>query len=210
MDELEVLKKEWQAREQVFPKVTADEIYPMLLKKSSSIVKWIFYISIGEILLWAALYFLVPESTKELHENMGLTTVFNVINILSYIVVFSFIYLFYKNHQKIQTTSSIKELMKNILRTRKTVRYFVYFNIGLAAALMFATNLYFYFNKPQLSSFLSSNQEYAAIPAETFIQASFVAGIIIIGFLVLFYWVIYGLLLRRLKKNYKRLKNLEK
>ena len=62
MDELDILKREWQTREQEFPKFTSKDIYPMLLKKSSSMVKWIFYISIAEMVLWTTLYFFVPES----------------------------------------------------------------------------------------------------------------------------------------------------
>jgi hypothetical protein len=42
MDQLELLKKQWQSREQELPKLTYNDIYSMLLKKSSSIVKWIF------------------------------------------------------------------------------------------------------------------------------------------------------------------------
>jgi Na+/H+-dicarboxylate symporter len=33
--------------------------------------------------------------------------------------------------------------------------------------------------------------------------------VILIGVLILFYWVIYGLLLRRLKRNYRELKKIE-
>ena len=44
MDELELLKKDWQKDDANYPKLTFDEIYKMLLKKSSSIVKWIFII----------------------------------------------------------------------------------------------------------------------------------------------------------------------
>ena len=99
--------------------------------------------------------------------------------------------------------------MKNILNTRKTVRYFVYYNIGMAALLMFATNLYYYFNKEKLHQLLESDELFAAVPAETFISLNIIGGIIIIGFLILFYWIIYGLLLRRLKRNYKELKKIE-
>lgn len=209
MDELEVLKKEWQAREQEFPKFTSKDIYPMLLKKSSSMVKWIFYISIAEMVLWTTLYFFVPESSKRFQEGMGLNEIFLALNIFNYAVVFGFIYVFYKNHRKIQVTNTVKELMKNILNTRKTVRYFVYYNIGMAALLMFATNLYYYFNKEKLHQLLESDKLFAAVPAETFISLNIIGGIIIIGFLMLFYWVIYGLLLRRLKRNYKELKKIE-
>jgi hypothetical protein len=72
MDELEVLKKEWQTREQEFPKLSSKEIYPMLLSKSSSLVKWIFYISIAELVLWTVLAFVAPESSKQINEAMGL------------------------------------------------------------------------------------------------------------------------------------------
>ncbi len=209
MDELEVLKKEWQTREQVFPKFTSKEIYPMLLKKSSSVVKWIFIISLAEIALWTTLYFLVPESSKKFQDGMGLNTFFLIANIVGYIIVFLFIYLFYRNYLKIQATNSIKELMSNILRTRKTVQYFVYYNIGMAAMLMFVTNLFYFYNKDKLYQILQSDDLYSGIPPETFIQFNIIGGLIIIGFLILFYWVIYGLLLRRLKKNYKQLKKIE-
>lgn len=209
MDQLDVLKKEWQAREHELPKFTQKEIYPMLLKKSSSMVKWIFYISIAEMVLWTVLYFLVPESTKKFQEGMGLDDVFLALNIINYIIVFIFISLFYKNHQKIQVTNSVKKLMKNILRTRKTVHYFVYYNIGMAAVLMFATNVYYYYNKEKLHDLLKSDEFFSTVPAETFIGYNIAVGIIILGFLILFYALIYGLLLRRLKKNYKELKKIE-
>ena len=41
LDELELLKKDWQKREANLPKLSYEEIYPMIKKKSSSIVKWI-------------------------------------------------------------------------------------------------------------------------------------------------------------------------
>ena len=42
MDELELLKKDWRKKEEYLPKLSYDEIYKMIWKKSSSIVKWIF------------------------------------------------------------------------------------------------------------------------------------------------------------------------
>jgi len=209
MDELELLRKEWQTREQVFPKFTSKEIYPMLLKKSSSMVKWIFYISIAEMILWTILYFLVPESSKHFQDGMGLDPVFFWINIVNYVIVFTFIYLFYSNHRKIQSTSSIKELMSNILKTRRTVHYFVYYNIGMAALLLMFVNLYYYYNQDKLAAILRSEEFYATVPPEVFIKLNVIAGLILVGFLILFYWLVYGLLLKRLKRNYKELKRIE-
>ena len=52
MDELDLLKKDWKKQEGNYPKLSYDEIYKMIWKKSSSIVKWIFVISIIEFLFW--------------------------------------------------------------------------------------------------------------------------------------------------------------
>jgi hypothetical protein len=41
-----------------------------------------------------------------------------------------FIYLFYKNYIRISTIASTKQLMKDILKTRKTVQYYVWYNLG--------------------------------------------------------------------------------
>ena len=125
MDELDKLKKEWQTREQELPKVSYNSIYKMLLKKSSSIVKWIFIISVIELLFWISLYFVIPEDNMKMMNEMGIGDIMFYSNIVHFIVFGIFIGLFYKNYQSIQVTDNTKMLMQNILNTRKTVRYFV-------------------------------------------------------------------------------------
>ncbi|MCW5519786.1 hypothetical protein J1N09_08040 [Aureitalea sp. L0-47] len=214
MDELEVLKREWQSREQEFPKLSSKEIYPMLLRKSSSLVKWIFYISIAELILWTSLAFVAPESSKQINEAMGLKSTLLIVSIVGYVITFVFIYLFYKNYRSIQVTDSIKNLMSSILRTRKTVRYFVYYNIGAAILLLTFTNIYYYSKKEMLyATFSKFSEDYAAIPPESFTTVFFTAqiivGVLLIVFLVIFYRLVYGILLRRLKRNYRELKKIE-
>ncbi len=214
MDELELLKKQWQEREQDLPKLSYQEIYSMLLKKSSSIVKWIFFISIAEIALWTFLAFLVPESSKEINNGIGLKTTFLIVNIINYMVFAVFIFLFYKNYRTIKVTDSIKGLMGNILRTRRTVKYFVIYNVGAAILLLIGVNLYYYTKKEKLYVLMQENFEgYAAIPPEKFTSVFFlsqvIGGVIMIGLLLIFYRLIYGILLRRLKRNYKELKKIE-
>ena len=51
MKELDLLKKDWQKSDNSFEQVSEIEIYKMIHKKSSSIVKWILIISILEVLL---------------------------------------------------------------------------------------------------------------------------------------------------------------
>ncbi|QNJ98446.1 hypothetical protein [Constantimarinum furrinae] len=214
MDELDILKKNWQAGEHEYPKLTYKDIYKMLLKKSSSIVKWIFLISIGELILWTGLAFLVPESSKVINEEIGLKTTFLILNIINYVIFGIFIVLFYKNYKKIQVTDSIKTLLENILRTRKTVKYFVIYNVGTAIILLIAVNLYYYTKQDQLYSIMTeAYSAYATIPPETFTSVFFmgqlIGGVIMVGILLIFYRLVYGILLKRLKKNYKELKKIE-
>ncbi|RDK87128.1 hypothetical protein [Marinirhabdus gelatinilytica] len=214
MDVLDTLKKDWQKQEDTLPKLTYKEIYSMLLKKSSSIVKWIFIISIAELLLWIFISFLVPDSSKEFNEQMGLKNVFWAITILNYAVFAVFMYLFYKNYKNISVTSNVKELMKNILKTRKTVRWFVYYNIAGTALTLLGANLYFYFNQDKLQRLLAdAHYGYNNISPEqattVFFTAQLIVGVVFIGLLMLFYYLIYGLLLKRLKRNYRELKKIE-
>ena len=65
MDELELLKRDWQKKDKQLPQLSFDDIYKMIWKKSSSIVKWIFLISIIEFLVPHLLYFL-PSMSKNL------------------------------------------------------------------------------------------------------------------------------------------------
>ena len=55
MKELDLLKKDWQKNEASFEQVTEKDIYRMIHKRSSSIVKWILILSILELILWSVL-----------------------------------------------------------------------------------------------------------------------------------------------------------
>ncbi|MEH6763297.1 hypothetical protein [Aequorivita antarctica] len=213
MDELEILKKQWQSQEQVLPHLSYNDIYKMLLKKSSSIVKWIFYISIAEILFWTLLSFLVPESSTKFSDDIGLHNILIGVNVLNYSVFGFFIFLFYRNYRKISTTDSIKDLMKNILRTRKTVKYFVIYNVTASVLLIIGINFYYYVNQDIVFRFMTEDYGITNISQERFMKMFFVIqilfGIVMIGFVLLFYRIVYGILLRRLHKNYKELKKIE-
>ena len=55
MDELDFLKKDWKRQEAELPKVSVESIYTMIHKRSSSLMKWILYVSIFEFVLWTIL-----------------------------------------------------------------------------------------------------------------------------------------------------------
>lgn len=213
MDELELLKKQWQSQEQVLPHLSYSDIYKMLLKKSSSIVKWIFYISIAEIIFWTLLAFLVPESSTKFSDDIGLHNILLSVNVVNYLVFGFFIFLFYRNYRKISTTDSIKELMGNILSTRKTVKYFVIYNITTSILLIVGINIFYYLNQDIVFKFMTEDYGIANITQERFMKMFFAIqilfGIVLIGFVMLFYRIVYGILLHRLRKNYKELEKIE-
>lgn len=213
MDGLDLLKKKWHSQDQQLPLLTYEEIYAMLVKKSSSIVKWIFYISIGEILLWSALSLILPETNEKLYKPLGLYQAVIIWNIVFYSVFIFFIILFYRNYQKIKTTDSVKELMKNILRTRKTVKCLIFFNIIAMGLVLFLVNLFLFFNQDLFFDVVVSNYSVPESDKATFMTGYFIAqiivGILLIGLIVLFYRIIYGILLRRLHQNYHKLKEIE-
>ena len=214
MDDLDLLKQKWQSVEQELPKLSYGDIHQMLLKKSSSIVKWIFLISIAELLFWTVLAFFVPESSKTINESMGLKTTFIIVNVLHYAIFTVFIYLFYKNYRSIKVTDTIKDLMGSILSTRKTVKNFVIYNVSASILLLIGVNLVYYTKKDQLYTLMVENYEgYGAIPKESFTSVFFISqvifGVLLVGLILLFYRVIYGILLKRLKHNYTELGKME-
>ena len=210
MDKLDKLKENWQSEEHELPKMSFDKIYKILLKKSSSIVKWIFVISIIELLFWISLYFILPEDNINMMKELGLERVMYYCEIFHFFIFGIFIILFYKNYKSIQVTDSTNVLMQNILNTRKTVRYFVYYNVGMTIAFSIAIDTYLYNNSEKLYEVMGLAKQ--GIPKEgfanIFIISQIIVGFIIIALLILFYWLVYGILLKKLKGNYKELKKI--
>lgn len=213
MDQLEKLKKQWRRQDENIPQLSFDEIYKMLLKKSSSIVKWIFIISIGEILFWTSLVFITPKNGYEFIEKIGLETFFLISNIFYYTIFAGFIFLFFRNYKRISTTDSIKELMNTILRTRKTVRIFIIYNISFVIILLIIMNISYYLNFDMLLEMNLDEIPNDEMSKKGFIFGFFaiqiVFGLVLIGGMLLFYRIVYGIFLRRLYRNYQQLSELE-
>jgi hypothetical protein len=209
MNELDLLRKDWN-KDKKESQLSAKDIYPMLRKKSSSIVKTLFYISIGELIFWT-LVNVLPYFTSEAYRtqlDMVYTnkTVLTSINIFSYAIIGLFIYLLFKSYKSISVTDNAKKLMLSILRTRKIIKYYVIYNLTVA---FIATIIGLYFGvkyNPDINNKLSD-----ATNGESLMIYSVLIGFTVIFILLLwlFYKLIYGLLLKRLNKNYKELKKLE-
>lgn len=202
VDELELLRKDWQKQEQSLPHFSKEELYPMLLKKSSSIVKWILIVSVFEFGLWLILTFGIRMSNDQassVENAIGSTTeiAFTAIHLVA--LVF-FLGWFFMNYKKIQNTDSPSLLMKNIINTRKTVKYYIWFNLIFFVVATIGAFVLIEINAPE--TLRSGNLGIA------------IAGLLLIlglsvGVLLIFYKLLYGRLLKRLKSNYEELKKLE-
>ena len=215
MDELELLKKDWQKKEGLLPKLSYDEIYSMIWKKSSSIVKWIFIISVIEFVLPHLLYLLPSvRDGMDFYEQLGVKNIMVGINVVSYVVIFYFIFQFYKRYREISVLDSAKDLMLRIIRTRRTVKHYIIFALSLFLLTFLTIAAAVYLgdgdNLIQVLN-LGDEAENMSINRLKFI-ISFVfviMGIICTAMIGLIYFLIYGLLIRKLGRNYQELKNLE-
>jgi hypothetical protein len=209
MKELDLLKKDWQKNKDSFEQVSEIEIYKMIHKKSSSIVKWILIISILEVLLWTSLSLIFnADDYLENINNNGFVSYLKIFNYLSYAVIVIFIYLFYKNYIRISTIASTKQLMKDILKTRKTVQYYVWYNLAMIGILLIIGFVIALFYNPETVLLREKIESNPIIMAVT-VGILALVSIVLFGLFWLFYRLLYGVLLRRLYDNYKELKKID-
>lgn len=211
MDELEFLKQNWKKQEENLPQLSYDDIYKMIWKRSSSIVKWIFVISIIELLLSTLLsiYFADANYWKQM-EVLQLKQITIYVYIFSYLVTFYFIYCFYRNYKRISSTDDAATLMNNILKTRRTVKTYIAY-ILISTALYSIVIAWFTINNHQVAQEVQDASKYSFDTLD-WIKFAVAGSIILAIFLLalwLFYKLLYGILLHRLRKNYKDLKGLE-
>lgn len=202
MDQLDLLKKDWKKQEKSLPKLSYDDLSKIIHKKSSSIVKWIFIISVLELLLPHLVYLFTDSSTviEEIKE-LDLQGFILFMNIFLYSVVLIFIYLFYKNYKSISANSNPKVLMQNIIKTRKTVKYYIWFNLSLipiTGGVLIGKQIY-------ATDFLEKLPEGTSIILVWFVVMLILSLLVVVFWL--FYRLIYGILLNKLKANYKELIN---
>jgi hypothetical protein len=216
MDELELLKKDWQNKEEQLPKLSYNQIYTMIWKKSSSIVKWIFYISILELLFWV-LMAIAPFLVDSFYEKLGQiedssTKLFMLYsNIFTFGVIAVFIYFLYKAYRGISSADNVKSLMERILKTRKIVQYYVGYNLVMAVLVTLFTIYHMFTQDEKIMQLLEGVREDGSEFKFWFVVLliSFLGLLFMVGFIWLFYRLIYGFLLKKLNRNYKELKKLK-
>jgi hypothetical protein len=200
MDLLENYKKAWNNQPDTEGKRSTLDIYKLAQSKSRSIVKWIFIIGILEFVGLNSLYFFVDidEAYAE-YKKMGLENFIFYSQIVAYGILFYFLAMFYLNYKRISTTDSTRTLMKKIIKTRKTVRNYVLFNLGYMALIMVVVTI---------ASINTNFDDLSNKQIILIIFATLIATLLTLGVLWLFYQLLYGFLLKKLSKNYKEIAKL--
>ncbi len=219
MDDLELLKKDWQKKEMNHPKLSYNDIHGMLWKKSSSIVKWIFIISIIEILLPQVVYLFPSFWSNDgmlFYSNLGLTNPLLILSIIYYGVVLYFILQFYKRYKEISVLDDAKNLMGKIIKTRKTVKNYVFFSLSMILVFFMTVVFYIYINDDFIKTMELSGKDVSEISKEKLENIKLLSMVIFTAVGILFtllvgfiYFLLYGLLLKKLNRNYQELKRLE-
>ncbi|CAA0202948.1 hypothetical protein ACE1MK_01580 [Tenacibaculum maritimum] len=201
MDLLEGYKKAWDNQPKEVNTLSKADIYKMAHSKSSSIVKWIFIIGLLEFAILNSLYFIIDmEATYQKYNSLGLGKFVFYSQIITYLILFYFLARFYLNYKSISVIESTKTVMAKILKTRRTVKHYVLFNLiygfilsGIVTISMIQTNI----------------EELSSKKLSLFICLAIISTIILLVLIWGFYQLIYGFLLRKLTINYKELAKLE-
>jgi hypothetical protein len=203
MKELDLLKKDWQKSEASFEQLSEKDIYAMIHKKSSSVVKWILIVSILEFVILNGIGLLLSDDRmKTINSNHPYL---HIIDITNYIVIAGFIFLFYKNYKTISSLDSSKKLITGILCTRKIVTYYIFWNIIIGGIVGVYTGI---------ASFndgynIDHPSQYKKVLDE---NNFFVIGLMMVITMIiiwLFYKLLYGNFLKKLKVNYEELQKIE-
>jgi hypothetical protein len=177
-----------------------DDIGQMVQKKSTSIVKWILIISLLEFILPNLLFIFTDfDATKQFYQQYGLSNSMMMYTAIHILVIIGFIFVFYKNYKNISSESTVKNLLGNILKTRRTVKYYIYYNLTIMGII--GINIFYsVYNSIEFQNTLAEGTSMLKI---------WVISIILLCLALFIFWVfyriIYGFFLRKLKKNYAAL-----
>lgn len=213
MDELELLKQHWQQEEQDLPKLSYQDIQQMIWKKSTSVVRWILIISLIELVLPHLIYLLPSaQSGFDIYAQLGISNWLFGFNAVYYLVALYFIYLFYKRYKEISVLDDSQKLMNNILKTRKTVKYYVIFSLSAALIVILLVMAGIY-TTPDLMELFPRDLEAEGLTLVQYKQVLLLAvgigGFAILSLMGIIYFLLYGFLIRKLRRNHQELRRIE-
>ncbi|MDC8105160.1 beta-carotene 15,15'-monooxygenase [Chryseobacterium sp. PTM-20240506] len=216
--DLDSFKKTWQ-EQPVQQKYDNSEILNMLNRKSRNYVKYIFWISVFEFLLFSVMglfYFFQGEETNgflNVLEKLGarktpevensFDKIYLILKILSLLVTAYFVYKFYQNYRRIKIEENLKGLITRIIKFKKTVNAFILISIVLLVAFtsIFTVFIFYALN--------SQNVEPANSAVIIFIIGTVLSTGLCVLLIWLYYRLVYGIIMRKLDKNLAQLRDID-
>lgn len=201
MKELEDLKNKW-AKQDFSHSYSKEEIKGFLQKKSTHSIKWIFYLSIVEFLLYLGFPLLAPNylDSFDYYRSLNLFEFSIVTTVLGYVLLLYFMWRFFQNYKNISVANSIKDHLSAILNTRRAVNQYFYFNVAILIIFTFVVVIAALERDKNMIALQEDNNSLLMI---IFIIGLLIA--IIISLFGLLYYFVYGRFLRPLKNNEKDL-----
>ena len=201
MKELEDLKNKW-AKQDFSHSYSKEDIKGFLQKKSTHSIKWIFYLSIVEFVLYMGFPLLAPNylDSYDYYRSLNLFEFSIFTTLLGYVLLLYFMWRFFKNYKNISVANSIKDHLSAILKTRRAVNQYFYFNMAILIIFTIVV----------LIAALERDKNMIALQEDnnSLLMIIFIIGLliaIIISLFGLLYYFVYGRFLRPLKNNEKDL-----
>ena len=205
--DLGLLKNRWN-NNIIHSKITKSQLSFMMKRNTFSIIDKVLFISIIEFAISAfAQLFLNKSDYLNSFLKVENNPILVFLDYMYYVIFFIFLAQFLFNFKKIDVSSSINDLSKNILRARKSIYNYIFTNI-----ILFNVNVLFF-----TFTYLNSNESYKKLMnSNNFDNRLEIFNICFYGLLIVFLilisfaiWYIYRLLyfslLKNLLKNYKEL-----
>ncbi|WP_426279096.1 beta-carotene 15,15'-monooxygenase [Chryseobacterium sp. S-02] len=216
--DLDSFKKTWQ-QQPVQEKYDNTEILQMLNKKSRNYVKYIFWISVVELLFFSGigLFYIIKgdesNSFLRLLERLGaqktpeiianFDTIYFAIKLLSLLVTAYFVFKFYQNYHKIKIEENLKGFITRIIKFKKTVNAFILISIAILLVFIMTFTAFIFY------ALNSQNIEPKSSDLMIVIAIIIVSTILCVLLIWLYYKLVYGIIIRKLDKNLKQLKDID-
>lgn len=182
MDDLELLKQDWQREKpNEFPHYSEKELFQMSKKNSVSVIKYILMIGIAEILLWT-LFNIKSETNKF------------VINLIFSAIVFIILMIYYFRLKYVKTS---KQLLARILETKRIIRFYIIISVIYEIVSRLG------------KVYMNSKKVYSDTITIPYFLGTIVGTIIFIVLMYIFYKKTYGRFIKQLEENYQELSKIE-
>lgn len=212
--DLDLLKKDWNNKKQEFKKYSQEELFQMTKKKSVSVAKWVFIIGVLEILFWQGFNFILDKylGEEQVVYPKYIGCFLDAMSVFSEALPFVFVaFLLYLNY-KIRTEDTPKKLMRNILLMKKSIHWYIrIFLAEIILVFVLATGTGIYEGLTE-DGFENTTHQFITFLIG-FVLFFLFMGAFSVTIVLVLKWIykkiLYGRMLKQLKKNYDELRKME-